>query len=102
MIWAKRQFEYAGYAPYQDRLGDLQLANASVFRQFIMVSVNTSKPGVSEVIIGLPNKTFLPLFDGFEEIPEGGLPKEIDTLLLADVASDEFNSRFKFRERRER
>ena len=37
--------------------------------------------------------------DGFTAIEEAELPKEIDTLLVADEASEEFKSRFRFRKK---
>lgn len=67
VIWAKRRFEFAAYAPYQDRLEKLLMANAPLYRQFIMVSTNTDDPGVSDYYIGVPSDVFLTGFDGFEK-----------------------------------
>jgi hypothetical protein len=98
MFWAKRSFEFAAYAPYQDRLGELQMANPTMASQFIMVSTKTNAR-VSDYYLGVPLKAFLADFDGFSYVAEQELPKEIDTVLLADLASDEFNSRFQCRQR---
>ena len=38
-------------------------------------------------------------FDGFEHVGESDLPKIIDTLHIADATTDEFTSRFRFRQR---
>jgi hypothetical protein len=97
MHWAKRQFAYAAFAPYQDRLEKLLRANPARYREFIMVSTDTEKPGVSTYYVGVPEKPFLAIFDGFTPVEEVGLPKEIDTLLIADATTDEFKSRFKFK-----
>jgi hypothetical protein len=99
MFWGKRQFEFAKYAPYQDRLQKLLMANPQRYREFIMVGVNTDKTGVSDYYIGVPEKAFLAAFDGFETIEEAKLPKEIDTFLLADATTQEFKSRFRSRKR---
>ena len=102
MIWAKRRFEYAAYAPYQGRIGDLQMANPTLYRQFIMVDVDTDRPGVSDHYVGLPHQTFLAGFDGFESVGEDQLPKEVDGVSLADMTDAEFRSRFRLRDHEER
>ena len=76
------------------------LANGALYREFIMVSTKTSDPFVDDFYLGLPSKTFLALFDGFEEITESDLPKVINTLHIADASTDEFKSRFHFADRR--
>ncbi|HEX8165247.1 MAG TPA: hypothetical protein VF601_05600 [Beijerinckiaceae bacterium] len=70
------------------------MANARLYPQFIMVSVETEPAGESEYYVGVPSKALLSVFDGFEEVSEAELPKEIDTVLLADTTKDEFTSRF--------
>jgi len=94
MFWGKRQFKAADYGPYQDRLGDLQLANASRHREFMMVSTKV-KANLSEYYVGVPAKELMVLFDGFEPVAEGDLPKVVDSLVVADM--DAFRERFKFR-----
>jgi hypothetical protein len=94
MFWGKRQFKGAEYGPYQDRLGDLQLANASRHREFMMVSTKV-KAGLSDYYVGVPSKELMALFDGFEPVGEGELPKVVDSLVLADM--DAFKESFKFR-----
>jgi hypothetical protein len=99
MIWAKRRFEFATYAPYFDRLEKLLMANPTLYRQFIMVSTKTDDPGVDDYYVGVPAQAFLAAFDGFEIVGEDQLPNEIDTLHIADATTDEFKSRFRFRDR---
>ena len=96
MIWAKRNFEFADYGPYLDRLGVLQMSNPTLHDQFIMVST-TINPRSSVYYLGLPKDVYLLGFDRFQIIPESELPKEIDTVHLADQASDEFIKRFRFK-----
>jgi hypothetical protein len=100
MIWAKRSFEYAEYAPYMDRLENLLFANPTLYRQFIMVAVDLPRSRSRAYYVGVPNDTFLDPFDGFEMVHESALPSEIDTVLIADQTSDEFRSRFRFRSAR--
>jgi hypothetical protein len=99
MIWAKRRFTWAAYGPYQDRLGQLMLANAKLYPQFIMVGVNLPDRSRGDYYVGLPNPAFLAFFDGFQMVSEGELPKQIDCILVADTTTDEFKSRFIMRER---
>jgi hypothetical protein len=101
MIWAKRRFKLAEYAPYQDRIGDLQMAVPTLHRQFIMVDVEADGPGVRDHYIGVPAPTFLAAFDGFEVVGEDQLPKEIDGVTLADTNDDEFTSRFRLQSHEE-
>jgi hypothetical protein len=98
MIWARRRFNWAEYATYQDRIGELQEATPALQlqQQFIMVDVETGEPGVSDHYIGLPNQAFLAAFDGFEIVSEAQLPKEIDGVSVA-IESEEFTSRFRLR-----
>jgi hypothetical protein len=96
MIWAKRRFEYAEFAPYQDRLDKLILKHPAMHDQFVMVSVEVKKPRLSDYYIGLPTEALLPLFDGFELVAESELPKEIDAILVASL-TPEFENRFHLR-----
>jgi hypothetical protein len=107
MIWAKRRFAFADHRPYFERLENLLMSNAPLYRQLIMVStdVDRDQPGVSEYYIGVPSEIFLARFDGFERVAESDLPKVIDTLHIADASTPEFKSRFRIRtddERRSR
>jgi hypothetical protein len=77
-----------------DLLEKLQMVNAALYREFMMVSVKTSKFGTEDYYVGVPNKALLALFDGFDPVEEAELPKPIDTLHVADVT--EFESRFQF------
>ena len=95
MVWGKRKFEYADYGPYMERLANLQMANPTQYREFIMVSIRTSNVGTSHYYVGVPHKTLMGGFDGFENVAESDVPKVVDTLHLGD--RNEFNSRFQFR-----
>ena len=64
MFWAKREFKWADYAPYQDRLGKLLMDNPTHYREFMMFSIEKTT-GVSDVYVGVPVKEFLAIFDGF-------------------------------------
>jgi hypothetical protein len=99
MIWAKREFTWAEYGPYQDRLAELMLANAPQYREFMMVGVNKPDRSKGDYYVGLPSPAFLALFDGFEVVPESELPRQIDCILVADATTDEFRARFAMRER---
>ena len=99
MVWAKRRFDGIEYVPYMDRLQKLMMTNAARYAEFIMVSVKTNKAIVDDYFVGVPDKMFLPLFDGFEPVPEDSLPKIIDTCLIADQTKEPFKSRFTFRHR---
>jgi hypothetical protein len=94
MVWGKRRLAGIDYVPAMDLVEKLMMANAALYREFIMVSVKTSKFGTDDYYIGVPNKMFLVLFDGFDAVDEAALPKQIDTLHIADVAA--FESRFQF------
>lgn len=100
MIWLKRRFYAAEFAPYQDKLGELMMATPSSYSEFLMVSTETDKPLVSDYFIGLPGEPMDRFFDGFERITEADLPSEIDTFHLGDQTKEPFTSRFRFRKRR--
>ena len=97
MVWAKRRFAYAEFAPYQDLLGKLLFTFPIQYPEFIMVSVKAEGPGESDYYVGVPNKALLAGFDGFQDVSEAQLPKEIDTLLIADATKEPFKSRFEFK-----
>jgi hypothetical protein len=84
MIWGKRRFQWAEYAPYQDRLGDLQLANATRHREFMMFAIE-EKVGLQDIYVGVPTRGLMAVFDGFEPVSEAALPRVVTSLLLADV-----------------
>jgi hypothetical protein len=94
MIWGKRSFQWADYAPYQDRLGDLLMKNPTRYREFMMFSVE-QKAGLADIYVGVPAEEFMLLFDGFEHVGEDALPKVVDSLLVADANA--FAERFEFR-----
>jgi len=82
MFWAKRQFQWAQFAPYQDCMEKLLMANATRYREFMMFMMEV-RAGLADVYVGVPTKELLAVFDGFE--PVADVPKVIDTLLVADV-----------------
>jgi hypothetical protein len=94
MIWGKRRFQWADYAPYQDRLEKLQMANATRYREFMMFAIQ-EKVGLQDIYVGVPTNELMAVFDGFEPVSEAALPKVVDSLLLADVNA--FKLRFEFR-----
>jgi hypothetical protein len=96
MFWAKRDFKYTNYRPYQDALAELQAIYAHRHSQFIMVSIDKISPGLSTYYVGVPERFLLATFDGFEAVTESELPQFIDSLLLADITSKEFSKRFEF------
>ena len=79
MLWAKKRCDGIEYIPY---------------REFMLVSVKV-KGLVEDFYLGLPDKSYLPLFDGFEAVDESSVPKVVDTLHIAD--NNEFKRRFTFR-----
>jgi hypothetical protein len=93
MVWAKRRFQFAEYGPYMDRLGELQMADAARLTQYIMVSTKLNARE-ADYYVGIPDKAFLALFDGFEAVEDATLPKIINGIQLADLSADEYNSRF--------
>jgi hypothetical protein len=95
MIWAKRRFAADSYGKYHDRLGDLQMAMPNRHREFMMMARKSDTVGEQDIYIAVPSKELLSSFDGFEIISESELPKEVDTLLLAEHG--EFEKRFRVR-----
>jgi hypothetical protein len=99
LFWGKREFRWADYAPYQDRLGKLLMATPSRYREFMMFSVEKSV-GVSDVYVGVPLQELMSLFDGFDPVEETNLPKVVDSLSVADANA--FGERFEFRHNQKR
>lgn len=97
VIWGKRVFDGADYARYQDRLQQLLFTHPAQYREFIMVATDTDDPGVSIYWVGVPSEILFAPFDGFERVEEADLPKEIDSLCIADATKEPFTSRFKFK-----
>jgi hypothetical protein len=78
-------------------LQQLLFAHPAQYREFIMVATDTDKPGVSTYWVGVPTEPLFAVFDGFERVTETDLPKEIDSLCVADATKEPFTSRFKFK-----
>lgn len=99
MIWVKRRFSGAEYVPYMDRLEKLMMAMPSQYAGFLMFSTKTEKSGVNDYYVGVPTIQLLPVFDGFADVLEKDLPKEIDVFLLGDQTKEPFTSLFKSKTR---
>ena len=98
MEWVRQRFQCVEYAPYMDKLGELQMQNPALYQEFMMVAVKRWDRGEEdEYYIGVPDKRFLVWFDGFTPVAESDLPKTIDMVLLADQTKKTFTSRFRFR-----
>jgi hypothetical protein len=99
MIWAKRRFSDAKYAPYLGRLEKLMMAQPTSAQQFIMVSTESGKVGVGDYYVGVPDELAMLAFDGFDRVGEAELPREVDIFHLGDHTSSEFTSRFTIKHR---
>ena len=97
MIWGRRQLAKADLARYHARIIKLLYANPAQYREFMMVGTKTEAPTVGIYYVGVPIEAFMEAFDGFELVKAADLPREIDTVIVADVSSEEFKSRFGFR-----
>jgi len=97
MIWLKRRFQAADYAPYQDKLAKLMMAMPTRYAEFLMVSTKVKDALTSDYYIGLPEEPLALAFDGFERMDEAELPREIDVFHLGDQTKQPFTSRFKFK-----
>jgi hypothetical protein len=99
MVFGRRRIDGIGYIRYMDLLQKLMMANATLYREFIMVSTKTSEPLFSDYLVGVPSKLFLALFDGSNTVEDVELPEQIDVLHFADTTTDEFKSRFQSADR---
>jgi hypothetical protein len=55
--WIKRRFQYAEYARYVDKVGELQMQNPAQYQEIIMVAVRRWQKGEEdEYYIGLPGQ----------------------------------------------
>ena len=96
MVWLKRRFAYADYAPYFAILEKLIDANPKLDAEFMMASTKFTDPHLSEYYVGLPDKSFAAAFDDFEPVAESNLPKMINTLHIGDATTEPFKARFRF------
>ena len=94
MIWAKRKFEGADYAPYMTRLERLLMADAMRAEQYAMVSVEDDDG--EHYYVGMPDEIMLRFFDGFERVRSEDLLKEINVL---HVDAGAVQRLFKFKNR---
>jgi hypothetical protein len=98
LIWLKRSFHAADFAPYQEKLAELMMAMPNRYSEFLMVSTENG-PLDGDYYVGLPDGTPFVFFDEFEQVREADLPKQIDTFLVGDQTKEPFTSRFKFKKR---
>jgi len=96
MVWGKRAFSNSDFSRYHEILLKLLYANPAHHREFMMVSIKTEDPTLRMYYVGVPLETFTVEFDEFEHVPDEELPKLIDTVIVADVKSDDFVSRFRY------
>ena len=64
---------------------------------FVISEVQPFEP---DYYVGLPNKALLAHFDGFQEVSEAHLPKEVSKIVFSGGGSSKeepFASRFKFK-----
>jgi len=95
MIWAKRRFQGAEYAPYMDRLDKLLMADVARTPHYVMVSVE-AECGDHDYYISVPDEALMRFFDGFTRVSESELPKEIDAFHLG-VEGEKFRRLFRFK-----
>jgi hypothetical protein len=97
MIWGKRAFSsIEDFGQYQERLIKHLYQNPTRYREFIMVRAKTEDPASKIYYVGVPAETFTESFAGFEYVRDEELPKVIDAVIVADVNSEEFTSRFNY------
>jgi len=92
MIWAKREFQFAEYGPYQDRFEKLHFKLGGPGEMMMVMAEKNAR--LSDVIISLPDAALLSMFDGFEIIDESELPKGV-SILCVNHATGDFEKRFK-------
>jgi len=63
-----------------------------------MAATDSDGPRASTYWVGVPSEALFALFDGFEQVQEADLPKEVNTLLVADATKEPFASRFIMRD----
>jgi hypothetical protein len=78
-VWAKRRFELGAYGAVRDRFADLQTKLGAPPE---MMMVEAKELAHSDIFISLPDKKFLPLFNGFQEIVEAEVPKKVIGLVF--------------------
>jgi hypothetical protein len=96
MVWGKRACSSAEFGRYHDHLLKLLYANPAHYQEFMMVSTKTEDPTLRMYYVGVPLEKFTEGFERFEYVPDEELPKVIDTVIVADVKSAEFITRFRY------
>lgn len=96
MVWGKRAFSDAEFGRYHERLLKLLYANPARYREFMMVATKTESLALKTYYVGVPLKPFMQAFDEFEYVPDDELPKVIDWVIVADVESEQFVTRFRY------
>jgi hypothetical protein len=97
MNWGKRALSnIEDSSRYHEHLLKLLYSNPGRYQEFMMVTTKTEEPTSRMYYVGVPPEVPTGAFEGFEYVPEGELPKEIDSVIVAAVESEEFTSRFRY------
>jgi hypothetical protein len=97
MNWGKRALsDIEDFGRYHKHLLRLLYLNPGRYREFMMVATKTEDPASRMYYVGVPPEVPTRAFEGFEYVPDEKLPKEIDTVIVAAVESEEFRSRFRY------
>ena len=91
-VWAQRTFAKGEWAPVQDLFEKHFMALRGP-KEMMMVIAN-DEWNKDQLFVALPDKALLRMYEGFEEIGTGELPK-VATLLVGLVTS--FEARFKYK-----
>lgn len=92
-IWAHKTFPTGEWFATQ-ALFEKQFMALHGPADMLLVHVDGEDRKTDRIIVGLPNKVLLPMYDGFEEVPAAHLPKSA-TLLVGHVPS--FEERFQYK-----
>jgi hypothetical protein len=96
MNWGKRALSDIDFGRHHEHLLKLLYLNPGRYREFMMVATKTEDPAFRMYYVGVPPEVPTRAFEGFEYVPDEELPKEIDTVIVAAVESEEFRSRFRY------
>ena len=83
MIWATRQFGIADWFEIRERFR-YQYALMDTPRDMLLIATKGSGPK-TRLYVGVPSRRLLEPYEGFHEIPEAAIPRQV-TLLGGDVA----------------
>jgi hypothetical protein len=98
MNWGKRTLsDIEDFGRYHEQLLKLLYSNPGRYQEFMMVTTKTEDPASRMYFVGVPPEVPTGAFEGFEYVSDEELPKEIDSVIVAAVESEEFTSRFRYR-----